>query len=451
MLHTFRFLLLTVIIGSLFLNTLCDFSEKRQDFTFFNSPETKNLIYFDNAATTQKPHIVIQSLVDFYEHYCANIHRGDYELSRHATEQFEQARIKVARFVNAQKEEIIFTKGSTDGINFIASTWAMTELKDGDEILVTELEHNSNILPWLQVSKKTGAVVKIIPVLPQGELDMKELEHLLTTKTKLVALTHCSNAIGMVTDLSDIIARAHAKGARVLIDAAQSAPCRMVDVQELNPDFLVFSGHKLCGPTGIGVLYIKKELTGTLIPYQWGGGMVDIVHDFEHVELNDVPEKFEAGTPAIAQAIALGAAIDYVSTLDKELIKNHLANLCSRMIDGLENIGHVRILGSTEQLKKNGHVVSFIVENLPTEIVSKYLDQHGICVRTNKHCAHLLAHRLGYDSSIRASFYIYNTIEEVDLFINTLREFMNTQYAALAGQVKRTSIDRAHHLWGDVS
>jgi cysteine desulfurase/selenocysteine lyase len=401
----------------------------RSDFPIFQLPENKNLIFFDNGATSQKPYLVIDKIMEMYAQCCANIHRGDYRLSRKATEEYEHAREKMAKFINADPESVIFTKGATEGLNFLATTWGEKELKPGDEILLTEMEHNSNLLPWLNVAKKKNAVVKFIKLGADGYLKLNELPKLLTSKTKLVSITRTSNALGTNNPVAEIITAAHAVGALVCIDGCQSVPYEQTDIKSLDADFFVFSGHKMLGPTGIGVLYIKKIHLDSMQPYQWGGGMVDLVKDPSNIILNAPPDRFEAGTPPIAEAVALGAAVDYLSGIDKVQLKKQLANLCKKMINGLEQIPHVTIYGPKDQLKQEGHLVVFNVDKIIAWRIAEYLDKKAnIAVRSSKHCAHLVAKVLGYHSSVRASFYLYNTEAEVDKFLETLRNYMNNQY-----------------------
>jgi cysteine desulfurase / selenocysteine lyase len=384
------------------------------------------LCYLDNASTSQKPFQVIDSLVDFYSKNNANIHRGIYDLAEHATMLYEQARDKVAAFIGADHDEIIFTKGTTEGINFIADSWAIRQLKAGDEIVTTELEHHANFLPWQRITERVGAQLRVIPVTQDGLLDMNQLDSLINHKTKLVALSHVSNALGTHVDVVSIIKKAHAIGALVLVDAAQSAPHQRIDVHAMNADFLVFSGHKMLGPTGIGVLYIKKELHARVDPYQLGGGMVFSVN-VKQATWAKSPQKFEAGTPPIAQAVGLGSAIDYLMAhIDFEKLRIHEATLCTRLIDGLSLHKQVRILGPQEQLKKQGHMVSFTIDGYHAHDVAALLSEDGICVRAGHHCAQPLALKMEIDASVRASFYLYNTHEEVDRLLAAIDELIRS-------------------------
>lgn len=393
----------------------------RKDFPLLQKKVDRHqLIYFDNAATSQKPQQVIDAISNYYESQNSPIHRAMYNLGEQATTLYEQAREKVAQFINAHSDEVIITKGTTQSINAVAAGWARVHLKEGDEILLTQMEHHANLLPWQQVAKMTGAILKFIPILPDGTLDMKSLDHLLTKKTKLVSCIHVSNVLGTHNDIETITKKAHAVGARVLIDAAQSVAHQIIDVKKINSDFLVFSGHKMLGPTGIGILYIKKELHDQMQPYEFGGGMV-YEADFTHASWAKAPYKFEAGTPPIAQAIGLGAAIDYIQkNIDFAQLQTHEARLCSMLIEGLQKHPKITILGPIEQLKERGHLVSFVVKDMHPHDVATYLGNHGICVRAGHHCAQPLAKLLGISGSVRASFYAYNTLEEVEKFLELI-------------------------------
>lgn len=393
----------------------------KKDFPLLHKKiNNHSLIYFDNAATSQKPQAVIDATTYFYENQNSTIHRAVYAFGEQATTLYEQARGKVAAFINVDVQEIVFTKGATQSINAVAAGWAQENIKVGDEILLTQMEHHANLLPWQQVAKKTGAILKYIPVLPDGSLDMSALNQLITKKTKLVSCVHVSNALGTQNDIETIIKMAHAQGAKVLIDAAQSIAHQPIDVKKMQCDFLVFSGHKMLAPTGIGVLYIKKDLHDHMQPYEFGGGMVYEV-DFTHATWAKAPHKFEAGTPPIAQAIGLGAAIDYIKkNIDFEKLKKHEALLCSTLIEGLQKNPKIRILGPVEQLKDKGHLVSFIIEDMHAHDVATHLSNHGICVRAGHHCAQPLAKLMNVPASVRASFYAYNTLEEVEKFLEVI-------------------------------
>jgi len=402
-----------------------NFKKLRADFPILTQKiNGYPLVACDNASTTHKPQHVIDAVTQFYTTTNANIYRGIHLFAEQATERYEDARKKVANFIGALPEEIIFTRGCTSGINFVAATWGDAFINSGDEIVMTELEHHSNLLPWQRLAQKKGAVLKFIPVLPQGTLDLSQLDSLITNKTKMVSVIHVSNAVGTHVDVSTIIARARTVGARVLIDAAQSVPHQKINVRALDCDFLVFSGHKLLAPTGIGVLYIKKELHNEVPPYEVGGGMVTNV-DCMDATWAPAPQKFEAGTPPIAQAIGLGAAIDYMQAhIDFEQLAQYEAQLCARLIEGLSGMPHVQLLGPLSELKQNGHMVSFLVNGFHSHDVAAFLNSRGITVRAGHHCAQPFAKKLGYDASVRVSFYFYNTLEDVDTILAAMNELL---------------------------
>lgn len=394
----------------------------RSDFPLFiNRP---NLCYFDNASTTQKPQVVLDALNHFYTYENANTYRGIYELGELSTERYESARITVAQFLNAaHNSEIIFTSGTTEGINFIADGWAHRVLKSGDEIVITELEHHANWLPWQRLAQEKGITLTVIPVLQDGTLDMVTAKEIITEKTKLVAVTWISNAIGTHVPVETLAQYAHAVGAKILIDAAQAVAHVPIDVQKLNTDFLAFSGHKIGGPTGVGIVYIKKELHDVVEPYQVGGGMVLRVGS--QSEWLPSPHKFEAGTPPIAQAIGLGAAIIYMrNNIDYAALQAHEALLCKRLIERLSEHKTIRILGPREQLVTHGHLVSFVISGMHAHDVAAYCAQYNMCVRAGHHCAQPLAKVLAYDASVRVSFYAYNTLEQVDQFADIIDKLL---------------------------
>lgn len=383
-----------------------------QDFPFFR---TTSLIYLDNAATMQKPQAVIDAMNDFYEHANAPVHRGVYSLAERATEKYEHARSTVAQFIGAFDDEIIFTKGTTEGINYIASSWP---LQPGDEIIITELEHHSNILPWMRLERR-GIVLKYIPILPDGTLDYEVYSTLLSSRTKLVACTHTSNVLSTPVDLNLIIKHAHDQGARVLVDAAQAVGRSPVLVHDLQVDFLVFSAHKLGGPTGCGVLYIARHMQPEVEPYQVGGGMVYSV-DYHEAKWLEAPRKFEAGTPAVAQVIGLEAALTFIKEHNSfEGIKQHEAALCAQLIAGLRDLP-IRILGNEAELVVSGHMVSFVHETVHAHDVAAYLDSKEICVRAGNHCAQILHKKLGIESSIRASFASYTSQADIEALCKAL-------------------------------
>jgi SufS family cysteine desulfurase len=390
----------------------------RADFPLLiNRPD---LCYLDNASTAQKPQAALDALNHFYTYENANTYRGIYELGELATERYEAARVTVANFLNAAHvSEIIFNRGTTDGINAVADGWARRTLKPGDEIVITELEHHSNWLPWHRLAQECGVVIKIIPILSDGTLDMRAAEQLITSRTKLVATTWISNAIGTHVPVETLTQLAHAVGAHILIDAAQAVAHLPIDLQKLSIDFLVFSGHKIGGPTGIGVLYINKALHESFEPYQLGGGMVLTIGN--PPQWLPAPHKFEAGTPPIAQAVGLAAAIDYFRThINFAALQQYEASLCARLIERLLKHPQVRLLGSQQELKERGHLVSFVIDGIHAHDVAAYCAQKQICLRAGHHCAQPLARALGYDASVRASFYGYNTIADVDRLADTL-------------------------------
>lgn len=390
----------------------------RKDFPFLRQQiENKDIIYFDNSATTQKPQQVIDAISQYYAYDNAPIHRSVYAVAEKTTQLYEQARARVAQFINAKPHEVIFTKGTTESINAVATAWARHNLTSGDEIVVTELEHHSNLVPWQEVCKATGATLKFIPIYDNGTLVMDALNGIITSKTKLVAVSHVSNALGTHVDIKTIIDAARAVGALCLVDAAQSAPHQRIDVADLKPDFLVFGGHKMLAPTGIGVLYIAEHLHEQMQPYQFGGGMVFEVDKYVSTWLK-APQKFEAGTPPIAQAVGFNSALDYLSThVNFDELQKHEAQLCARLIEGLQSIEQVTLLGPLAQLKQNGHLVSFTVQGMHAHDVAAYLGQHGVYMRAGHYCAQPLAKRLGLEASVRASFYCYNLLEEIDQLI----------------------------------
>lgn len=394
----------------------------RKDFPIFTT--NPRLIYFDNAATTHKPTSVIDAMNNFYRNEYATVNRSMYGLAEQATEKFEKVRKQVADWIGAQPSEIIFTKGTTESINMVATAWGMEHIKKGDEIVLTELEHHANLLPWQQLAQKTGAILKFIPITSDGTLALDMLSTIITLKTKFVGLIHVSNALGTHNTVDLIIKAAHAVGARVLVDAAQSIAHQKIDVSAMNPDFLVFSGHKMLGPTGVGVLYIKKAIQPEMPPYQFGGSMV-FQANYVDAQWLPAPACYEAGTPPIAEVIGLGAALDYYrDNIDFKALRKHEAHLCTQAIEGLSLLPGVRILGPLEQLKAMGHMVSFIVDGFHPHDIGAYLDAHGIAVRTGHHCAQPLAQQLGIIGSIRISFHCYNTLEEVDYFLTLMRELL---------------------------
>jgi cysteine desulfurase / selenocysteine lyase len=376
------------------------------------------LVYFDNAATAQKPQAVIDALVDYYTGYNANIHRGIHSLAEEATAAYEGTRTSVQQYINAaSREQIIFTTGTTEGINLVAQTWGRKEIRPGDEIIISNLEHHSNIVPWYILCQEKAAVLKVIPVNENGELQMEEFEKLLSEKTRVVAISHASNALGTINPVKKIIERAHQYGAVVLVDGAQSTVHLDIDVQDLDCDFFVFSSHKLYGPTGVGILYGKKELLESMPVYQGGGEMIKDV-TFEKITFNDLPYKFEAGTPNIADVIGFKAALDFVYQVGKEKIRRHEHELLVHATESLEQIPGVRIIGKA---KEKVSLVSFIVDKVHPQDLGILLDNRGIAVRTGHHCAQPLMDRFCIPGTTRASFAMYNTKEEIDQLVTGLQ------------------------------
>jgi cysteine desulfurase/selenocysteine lyase len=378
------------------------------------------LVYLDNAASTQRPRQVIQTMVDTYEQFYANVHRGIHWLADQSTDLYEGAREKVRALINAPStDQVVFSYGTTAAINLVARTWGDANVRQGDEILVTELEHHSNLVPWQQLAERTGAVIRFIPVTDDGLLDLTVLDQLLTRRTKLVAVTAVSNVLGTITPVAEIIRRAHEVGALVLVDGAQSVPHLKTDVVALDLDFLAFSGHKMMGPSGVGVLYGKRRLLEAMPPFMGGGSMIRRVK-IDSFEPADIPVRFEAGTPPIVQAIGLGAAIDYLNAIGFEAIHAHEQRLTQRAHELLGAMGGVRILGP--EPKQKGGIVSFTLDKIHAHDVAQLLDRHGVAIRAGHHCAMPLHKRFGLTATSRASFYFYNTLEEIDHFAEALAQ-----------------------------
>jgi cysteine desulfurase/selenocysteine lyase len=392
----------------------------RRQFPVLNREvKGKPLAYFDNAATSQKPQAVIDALVNYYTNYNANVHRGIHTLAEEATMAFESTRDAAQQFINAEsREQVIFTRGTTEGINLVAYTWGRQNIKAGDEIIISSLEHHSNIVPWQILCEEKGAVLKIIPINDQGELLIDEYKKLLNPKTKFVSVAHASNALGTINPVKQIIEAAHRIGALVLIDGAQSTVHLDIDVQEMDCDFFAFSSHKLYGPTGIGVLYGKKELLEGMPPFQGGGEMIKEV-TFEKTTYNDLPYKYEAGTPNIADAIAFKAALDFVNQVGKEKIRKHEEELLQYATNQLQQIPGLRIIGTA---KEKVSVISFVIDGFHAQDIGILLDNRGIAVRTGHHCAQPLMNCFGIAGTIRASFAMYNTKEEIDELVIGLQK-----------------------------
>jgi len=403
------------MIESATIENKLDVYKIRQQFPILNREvKGKPLIYFDNAATSQKPQVVIDAITNYYSHYNANVHRGIHTLAEEATMAMEKTRDAVQVFINAaSREQIVFTRGTTEGINLVAYTWGRQNIHTGDEIIISAIEHHSNIVPWQMLCEEKKAFLKIIPVDNKGELRLDEYEKLLSAKTKLVSIGQASNALGTINPIKEIIEAAHKNGAVVLVDGAQSVVHLDIDVQEMDCDFFVFSSHKLYGPTGIGILYGKKELLESMPPFMGGGEMIKEV-TFEKTTYNDLPYKFEAGTPNIADTIALKAALDFVEQTGKEKIRKHEEELLIYATEKLEEIPGLKIIGKA---KDKVSVISFVVDGLHPQYIGIFLAHRGIAVRTGHHCAQPCMDFFGIPGTVRVSFAMYNTKEEIDELI----------------------------------
>ncbi|MEN9952623.1 MAG: hypothetical protein RLZZ520_891 [Bacteroidota bacterium] len=379
----------------------------------------KNLVYFDNAATSQKPIQVIDALVHYYSHYNANIHRGLHTLADEATAAYEASRVAVQQFIGAREpEEIIFTKGTTESINIVAKSWGKAFLDKGDEIIITSLEHHANIVPWQMIAEEKGAILKVIPMDQNGILDMDAYKRLLNNKTKFISLIHVSNALGVVNPVEEMITLARQYNAKVLIDGAQSSVHLDIDVQHMDCDFYVFSGHKIYGPTGVGVLYGKRELLEKMPPFLGGGEMIKEV-TFEKTTYNELPFKFEAGTPNIADVIVMKPAIEFINHYGKANIREHEDKLLKYATEQLKAIDGLKIIGDVENKVS---VISFVIDGVHPQDLAILLDNQGIAVRTGHHCAQPLMRCLGIVGTTRASFAAYNTMEEIDVMVQALQK-----------------------------
>lgn len=398
-------------------DTLDVYAVRRQFPALEREVKGKPLVYFDNAATTQKPKAVIDALVNYYSKFNANIHRGIHTLAEEATAAFESTRDVVKEYINApSREQVIFTGGTTEGINLVAQTWGRQNIQKGDEIIVSNMEHHSNIVPWYILCEEKGAVLKVIPINEDGELLMDEFEKLLSPKTKLVSIVHASNALGTINPVKKIIDKAHQAGAVVMIDGAQSSVHLDIDVQALDCDFFAFSSHKIYGPTGVGVLYGKKELLESMPVYQGGGEMIKEVY-FNKITYNDLPYKFEAGTPNIADTVAFKAALEFTAQLGKERIHRHENELLEYATAQLELIKGVKIIGKAKQKVS---LISFVVDKVHPQDLGILLDNRGVAVRTGHHCAQPLMDKFCIPGTTRASFAVYNTKEEIDALVTGL-------------------------------
>ncbi len=400
--------------------TMLDIQKIRADFPILDEQVNgKDLVYFDNAATTQKPLPVLNALANYYGHYNANIHRGIHNLAEKATAAFEESRKAIQKFLNARlTEEVIFTYGTTDGINLVAQTYGRAFLKAGDEIIISTMEHHSNIVPWQMLCEQNGCILKVIPINDNGELIMEEYDKLLSEKTRFVSVVHVSNALGTINPVKQIIEKAHQVGAKVLIDGAQATSHITIDVQDLDADFYVFSAHKIYGPTGMGALYGKKDILDAMPPYRGGGEMIKEV-TFEKTTYNELPYKFEAGTPNIADVIAVKYALDYVNALGKESIAAYENELLAYATEQLLQIEGLRIIG---QAKEKVSVISFVIDGVHPQDIGVILDQQGIAVRTGHHCTQPLMKRLGIPGTSRASFAVYNTKDEIDKLVKGIEK-----------------------------
>ena len=399
-------------------------SDVRSDFPILSRTvrDNKPLVYLDNASTTQKPNQVIDAITKYYKEYNANIHRAVYALAEEATESYESARDKIAKFVNVpDRQEMIFVRGTTEAINLVAYAWGRANIKSGDIIVTTEYEHHSNIVPWQLLVQEKSAQLKYIRTDDSGELILDDLdEYLSTGRVKLVAFSLMSNVLGTISPAQKIIEKCRSAGVLSLVDGAQAVPHMPVDIQSLGCDFFAFSGHKMLGPTGIGILWVRKSILDTMVPFHGGGDMIREVHKYE-TTWNDLPYKFEAGTPNIADVIGLGAAIDYLDDIGMDDIRNHEIDLTQYMIDQLAAVNGLNIYG-TKDITKRGGVVSFNFADVHPHDVAQIIDEEGIAIRSGHHCAQVLMERLDVSATSRASVYIYNTRDEIDALVNSLNK-----------------------------
>ena len=393
----------------------------REDFPILQREVNgTNLVYLDNAATTQTPEQVIETITDYYRNYNANVHRGIHQLSQEASIAYEEAHDRVAEFIGADgREEIVFTKNTTESMNLVAYAWGLNELGPGDEVVLTEMEHHASLVTWQQIAKRTGAECKYIPITDEGRLDMDAARELITDDTAMVSAVHVSNTLGTVNPVSELADIAHDHGAYMFVDGAQSVPNRPVDVEDIDADFLAFSGHKMAGPTGIGVLYGKQHILEEMEPYLYGGDMITKV-TFEDATWNELPWKFEAGTPNICEGIALAAACDYLDDIGMEAIERHEAELAEYAYDRLTEAGDVEVYGPPGD--DRGGLVAFNVEGLHAHDLSSILNDYGVAIRAGDHCTQPLHDVLGATASARASFYVYNTKEEIDELVDAVDE-----------------------------
>ena len=401
---------------------MLDVQAIREDFPVLRRKVyDRPLVYLDNAATSQKPQSVIQALVDYYEGYNSNVHRGVHALSMEATDRYEEARVKVANFIKADTpESVIWTRNTTEGINLVANSWAMEEITEGDEIVVTQMEHHSNLVPWQRVARERGASLRVLPLTGDGMVDLQAADSIITRRCKLLSIVHVSNSLGTINPVDELVARARAVGAYVLIDGAQSVPHLPVDVNDLDCDFLAFSGHKMLGPTGIGALYVRREILERMEPFLLGGEMVMEVWN-DRATWNDLPMRFEAGTPNIADAIALGAAVDYLQDLGMDKVREHEVQLTKYGLEALKEIEEIDVVGPSDPHLRGG-VISFHNSDIHPHDLGTFLDRQGVAIRTGHHCTMPLMRSLDLVATARASFYVYNTEEEVDMLVDGLRQ-----------------------------
>lgn len=403
---------------------MLDVSKIREDFPVLSKKvyDDRPLVWLDSAATSQKPRQVIQALVDYYEGYNANVHRGVHALSMESTERYEAARQKVADFVNAESAEcLIWTRNTTEGINLVANTWGEDNIAAGDEIVVTAMEHHSNLVPWQQLARRKGAKVRILPLAEDHTLDMDAVDAIIGQRTRLLAMSHASNAVGTINPVKELAAKAREVGAAVLVDGAQSVPHMPVDAQDMDCDFLAFSGHKMLGPTGIGGLYVKRDVLERMNPFLTGGEMVLAV-SYEKASWNDLPMRFEAGTPNIADAIALGAAVDYLQALGMDNVRKHEIDLTAYALNAFKELEEELDVYGPKDAQKRGGIVSFHHPDVHPHDLGTVLDRRGIAIRTGHHCAMPMVQSLGVAATARASMYLYNTEAEIDLLVDALKD-----------------------------
>ncbi len=394
----------------------------KKDFPILSrSINGKKLVYLDNAATTQKPQAVIDAIVEYYQMHNANVHRGIHTLADEATSGFESTRRKVAEFIGGVKtEEIIYTRNATEAINLVAVSWGSVNIKKGDRIVITRMEHHANLVPWIILAKRTGAELEYIPIDENGYLDLRDIDKIITANTRLVAITHMSNVLGTINPVGDLIKLAHDRGALALIDGAQSTPHMPVDVAALDADFFAFSAHKMLGPTGVGILYGKENILEKMEPYNYGGEMINEVR-YDYADWAELPYKFEAGTPNIAGAFGFGAALDYLNELGMEAVRDHEIELTTYALEKLSKFESIKIYGPVDAFKRSG-AVSFSDRDIHPHDMAQFLDSRGIAIRAGHHCAMPLTRLLGVPATARASFYIYNTKADIDALVEALKE-----------------------------